>query len=1511
VPAPNADEGRAARSPEPIDLSALPLWSRLSDGRPLAAEERERYERLLDRPVDGVRVHEGVTAPPGIEAKAWSVGGHVVLGPELSPDQRRGALDHEVVHAAGQLAAGSERGRERGPGRGQGRRRGQHGAAGLPTLASTGAAPSTRAIEAATAAAATSMAWGARAAVPVDSGSVPRGLPPGHDGEPLVITASSFEDAAGQFKAILDETMAPDNIRYTIVGLTAVAVFDRDGTPLGVFRLRIPARVTSGVHVQAQPGSTQLYRLLRSGGGYQAGPQSKGDLDFGHDITEQEQYDALVSGHSMVYVVPAAARAGPPPPEPSTTEQPDPLVQFQARQQANLPAWPGAVVPITPQVTATNTTGSFLMHVENNQGRDMLDRVTHLMQPINFRWEVLKLDERFMPVQGATRSATRFDAVKGAFERRIRNADADRRALLGEHPERQSIPESVIRQAMAEQMHDARLILSMVGEVALQLINTFVGGPDNPFSEDIIDVPFREPGDYFVRCLATPVSDSDAKYVRATTVAGVTVSVFDIAEYAQEALGTEADEAERAGKRIAAIDAQLAAPPGTDQTPGAQARQARDRAFLGFERTYSQAIVDAKGDQGAILAARREYLQARIAWLSGPALPPGDDKFQEDVARQLTALRSDEQEVGSTIDLAQSQLPSGVTPTGLMTGVLIGEETGRRVNMTFSMGERAYVATDRLEVIIADVTGGQAGRVFNGMGDGFQGAGRPDAVRAAMRDLRENLKRGRGELAYRLPARYAAIDLDLPNPMQLQLSFLDMASETAEDAAHALTLAALLAAPFTEGASLAILGVLAPIQVATSLYRIVDRAVYGDLELDAELVGDFINIASFGLGGVGGTSPLASRGVQIVAGAAGVAVKLLQYGNYVVIAWTTFRELTAPDPPGADPREGRRRRLRALLSAFEQVGIPVAEGLKNESLPPGTHPASQRPPTEGVGEEGIPPPARQGGRVDPATGAGDRPEPSTPAKTGAGVHPATGADLPALRRGLPSDLAASMPITRDTSPDFGRRSVHVEYTVDGGIITDIRLRVGPEATFREIAEHVATIRSMQRYQGLSGRVRALLDRITAWLTRNPGAGPGTRGWEARLELEKLPPIIEARAREMADPATAPARRAELELELADLERQMREHAAAVDSVATGQGFVAAEGLSAGKAEAARRGYPKLPDPGAKASDGTPLGEYIWRYTAGDAEPEVVRRGDGPKLVYDKVSGTFVPDTGARADETFGTSTTKQEAYTALGGYEPASGFGKFTQMLMREGIVPNHEALIVAMQDPAGRRYKTVRSNLKEIYAQAVVDHITDPVRISVTPFFEVLRRQGMSVEDARQAVSHSEMLRVTRNLYSSDRGAVAERWYEATFGKASATQVTITPEQATKMGTSISQERRLDRVSGSFIEELKNVSGPLDADDRAQIDDQLRLVGIEIPVEGQSRRITMLKVSMLDPQGVLANANYMYSRLEAGKPQASVLIFEIYNSRGTSLLVTTDNRAILHDPAKLKAFLAYGTVGQ
>jgi hypothetical protein len=1314
-------------------------------------------------------------------------------------------------------------------------------------------------------------------------------------------------------RTILDQVAAPDNYRLIVVGANSLAVFDRTGNMLGQFRLAVPGIAATGVHVRVDE-DLPLRRLVRSGRDYVPGGNSGGNLNFNRDVTGQEQFNDLMRGHIGLYIVPAAAAHMPSPSE-VPEEEPDPLMQFNATASANTPAWPGAVVPLTPQITATDTIGSFLMRVENNQGSTTLDRVTNLMQPINYRWEVLKLDAGFLPMQGETRAATRWDAVSANFERRQHDLEADRRTRLGEHPERQSLPERAVRVAIDQQFHETRTILAMAGETVMTFVRAVTGGPDNPFSEDLIDVPFREVGDYFVRCIATPVSNEGDRVRRASTVGGVTVSVFDIGEFAADALGTDATDREAANARIAEIDTELeAASDESDTSPGAIARRSRQRAFLGFERTYRQEVVNAEGDQTRVLFAERDWVQARITWLTAPSLPSGDEAFTEQVRIELAQLRTQEERLLGLLARSGSRVGSGYSETGMMRALMVDEAVGGRNELYFAFSERNYIAFPRTEIVITDVTG-ENGRVFSGMADGYGVTARRDALRAAMRDLRQNLNRGRGYLAYRMPLAYRGIDLDLPNPMQLQMALLDQVVETIDDTAHAATLAAILAAPFTGGTSLEVLMVLAPVQAGTSLYRIVDRAAYKDLRLDAQAISDFINIASFGLGGAGGVSRFASRGVQIAASAQRVAVLLLDGGNYIVMGWQAFREITAAEE-GEDPRVGRQRRLVALLTLLEGTSIPVASHLWPTSHARGRGKAEPHP-TEGRSarsettrtaphpHDATPVPNLHEGADIPAHSEGTSREVIA-------VEPGHPSDFPELSRGLPSDLAGSLPIVRDTSTDFGATTVRVEYSTDAhGVITDLQLRVGRRATARHIAEHVRTVRTMQRYQGLSGRVRILVERIGAWLRLHPEAGPGTRAWEAKLELEKLPSIIEARARELIDPATTAARRAELEAEIHDLESQLAEHSAAVESflVEPGRGYVAAEGRSAGAAEAQRRDYPRLPDPTITATDGTPMGEYIWRYRNG--ELEVINRGEGPKMIYDRAIGEFRPDTMSRDPEPrFVESTTLREAYDALGGFEPNSDFGSFTQMLIREGLAPNHDALITQLQAPGGLTYRTVRHNLKERYRQNLIDFLVDPVRLSVTSAYTMARRRGMNHIDALRAASHAEMLRVTRGLGVADSGAVAERWYNHHWGieaGLTATQVEVSRADAEAMGVTLTEDRRLDRVSGSMIEELKNVSTALAARDRAEIDDQLSLVGHTITVGGMPHNIDFVKVSILDPEGVLANANYMYERLRPGAPVAESLIFELHSSTGSIMMVTSENRAILTNRTALLNWIRTG----
>jgi hypothetical protein len=160
--------------------------------------------------------------------------------------------------------------------------------------------------------------------------------------------------------------------------------------------------------------------------------------------------------------------------------------------------------------------------------------------------------------------------------------------------------------------------------------------------------------------------------------------------------------------------------------------------------------------------------------------------------------------------------------------------------------------------------------------------------------------------------------------------------------------------------------------------------------------------------------------------------------------------------------------------------------------------------------------------------------------------------------------------------------VRVHYTHDArGVITGIEVRVGRDAGVRHIEDHIPTIRVMQRYQGLTGRARALLRRANAWLTGHPGAGPGTRAWEARQEIEKLNGIIDSRARELESPTLTPERRAEIEREIEGYERQLAEHRATLDRVTSepGEGYVAAEDPThdnpTSRAEADRRAAEEL------------------------------------------------------------------------------------------------------------------------------------------------------------------------------------------------------------------------------------------------------------------------------------------------------------------------------------------------
>lgn len=1338
---------------------------------------------------------------------------------------------------------------------------------------------------------------------------------------PLEITATSFEEAAANFAQLLAQQNQKDPARIVVVNGPNVRVFDETGKDVAdskFFHLQAPGSVPVGVF-RKLPGRRQLYPIVMlPDGSYGVGGtvQLKETIDFRKDIDDQAGFDKALKGVGLVYYVSPRSTAVPPEaeaPPPVPIENLPEFMKFEPKTKANLPAWPSATIPLTPQLATVNSTGTFKCMVDKNQGVTTIDRVTNLMQPTAFRWEVLKLNEKLRVV--SKKQATGWEAAAEGYRRRLRNLEADRETLAG-NPKKQSLPESIVRQAMAEQVTQTRTILAMAGQTVMTIINAVTGGPNQLTTEDVQDVPFKEQGDYFVRCLATQIVPEDAKWRRATSVSGVMVSVYDIQDVARDALTSGAELTADAESSLQDVEAQIARLDAEITAgEGDLVIKHSERAYKALSIDYLKALAKAGNDPHDRKVAELAYKRSAIAFFNSSTYPSGD-KYVDFKKASLEKLKKEEAALDADIRRMEGKLSErdlAITQVGYMPAVLVDELTGSRTPLSFAVGERQYIAADKLEVVIADVTTAK-GRIFDGRGGGFQGAGRHDAWLDAMDDLRKNLNRGRGYLSYQPPGRYAAWAGETPNPMQLQLSAGAQVKEMVDDTAQVLTLAAIMAAPFTGGSSLVILAVLAPIQAGSSLYNIVNRAAYGDLELDTEAVFDFINLATLGFSKVASAGKFASKSVQIVATSSRVAIRLLNAEQMLLITFETFQALMAEDDPNGDPREGRRKKLLKLLNLCQAAAIPIAEKLRTEAHMPAGEPGKPGGPRDKTlyFEEPTPVPA---GKKKPTITEGGLVEPGTaPAEKG---PPGAGDRVPTVRapdapqvKGLPKRLHGKVAVVEGMG-----RDARVAYKRGAdGLITDVQIQIGEHASPADVNAHAAIAELMLKYSGLGGKLRRLVDRFADLFSGPEGKRPevGSRAWEAKLELTKLDRMMRERHAELAQIADQPAdkrnpaRRAELLNDLDVLESQFNEHAAVFNAIelatAEGRGYVAAEGLSEGERVRKENKYPEAPD------------GYQWRYRKGQLEIRVIEEGK-PKLLFDEKRFNenkypFVEDTGAREVERFEPGVDRRKAFRDLGGYDPKSSFGNFVNLLLEQGLIGSREDVIKAMKamgEPGGRSHDTVRGNTKEVFRQRLVEQITSPAYLKKTPRYREVYRATKDAAQAHRAAGIDELLRISERLGPEERGSLGERVYDKLFGtEKGVTHVEVSREQlAAAKGVAkdkIETGRELDRMDGTTAREVKNVSTRLGARERGQIEDMLAMVDQEVqPTSGPPRKLERIAVAFLDPVGGAANATLAHEFLSGNRK--APLTFEFHTRDGKILKVTSKNMDILLQadfPAKL-----------
>jgi hypothetical protein len=205
--------------------------------------------------------------------------------------------------------------------------------------------------------------------------------------------------------------------------------------------------------------------------------------------------------------------------------------------------------------------------------------------------------------------------------------------------------------------------------------------------------------------------------------------------------------------------------------------------------------------------------------------------------------------------------------------------------------------------------------------------------------------------------------------------------------------------------------------------------------------------------------------------------------------------------------------------------------------------------------------------------------------------------------------------------------VRVYYQVDKttGRVIVTGLAAGPEATLAEVLAHENVINLMRRYDGATGKLRELWEKLLALLGKSPrDANPfraGSKAYDSWNELYKLPDVVNAQFLKYKGGVTA-ANESTLARDLEILEEEARRHRKIVDEMVleAGDGFVAKTGDST--RAAVGQGYP-LP-PGARNAEDMLAQGYYYR-AAADGGYEITRtsKAIGTQLRLDKATMTLV------------------------------------------------------------------------------------------------------------------------------------------------------------------------------------------------------------------------------------------------------------------------------------------------
>jgi hypothetical protein len=660
--------------------------------------------------------------------------------------------------------------------------------------------------------------------------------------------------------------------------------------------------------------------------------------------------------------------------------------------RANAPAWHATMTSL-PELqpplydAALETDHAFTMSLEYGHWTDAFAMYA-------YRWEFIRIPESTLTdapdlamAAGERPSYETVRETRLARARRYNAADFERvRQRLGGMPFGQS----------AEDLVQINNALRMAGTV----IRSFLDRATEP--RYVTRIVFPSAGMYVVRCRAMPVLEGNEEVVRMPSVALLPAVARNPDEMAVTRVREQTRNEFQMRLRIAEIQSLLSGPFVPESAESLRAEMAELRAMLagpGEQLSQRLGLIE---QQISVLNRRLELRRqiaaieaqpagqqdhARLAALQRDLSAAGGDAGNAwDETRRVRALERQRDTVRNMLSNRTARI-ARETGTRFVPHATFVSDLGHSISLSLEMYDRGEL-DGAYQLFISDLTTPDSGQA---LGSAPMTASNPrrEAILNGLRTLLETSSDyGRGRVAISIEGEISTVRIEAGTGRML--------SEALESGAMVLSLAAIAAAPFTEGASLMILLPVGAVGAIPSAYRLYQRYDESRLRFDLAAVMDVVNI----VGGVIGLAQVATplrmvrlgRALMIMGvGVDGAGVLLMGAG--VVAQLAELQSL---------PEHERAARMIEILgNAMLQIGIQAGgmiahsryqgrrtpgrpeetPGMRQQTDPPGFHPPREGTPAPGDRSmagagSGRPPAPRPA--ATPAAPAGGRSAPPAP-----------------------------------------------------------------------------------------------------------------------------------------------------------------------------------------------------------------------------------------------------------------------------------------------------------------------------------------------------------------------------------------------------------------------------------------------------------------------------------------------------------------------------------------------------